>query len=90
MLGVWFISAMESRTFRKIDKWSDLVFEYADGLDYMCHKVSLKFGGSYIKSWMAEENDTINPKNVGDICFKYAITAALNHEGIQKIRIFIV
>ena len=38
---------------------------------------------------MAEENATINPKNVDDTCFKYAITAALNHESIQKIRIFI-
>ena len=31
-------------------KGSDLIFGYAETLYYKCHKVNLKYGGSYIDS----------------------------------------
>ena len=43
-------------------------------------------GGSYIDSpdWIKNKHATISPKNKNNYCFKYAITAALNHERIKK------
>ena len=43
-------------------------------MDYKLHKVSLKRGGSYIKSpeWLVNKKATINLKNKkGDKCFQY-------------------
>ena len=43
-------------------------------------------GGSYIDfpDWIKNKKTTINPKNKDNECFKYAITAALNHEKIKN------
>ena len=49
-------------------------------------KISLNRGSSYIKSdkWLKNKGVTINPKNTkNNKCFKYAITAALNHSNID-------
>ena len=34
--------------------------------------------------WIKNKKATINPKNKDNECFKYAITAALNHEKIKN------
>ena len=65
---------------------SDFVFESVDLLYYSLHKISLNRGGSYIDSpdWIKNKKATINPKNKDNECFKYAITAALNHNEINS------
>ena len=49
-------------------------------------KISLNRAGSCIDSpeWLKAKGATINPKNIDNECFKYAITVALNHEKIDK------
>ena len=71
----------------KIISGSDFAFESAELMDYKLHKVSLKRRGSYIKSseWLLYKRATINPKNEkDDNCFEYALTLALNYNGIEK------
>ena len=66
---------------------SEFIFESVDLLYYSLHKISLNRGGSYIVSpdCIKNKKATINPKNNKDNeCFKYTITAALNHEKIEK------
>ena len=80
-------------------KGSSFIFERIDLLEYHLHKLSLDRGHSYIKSptWIKNKGVTINPKNTkNNMCFQYAITAALNHqnidyhpERISKLRPFI-
>ena len=83
-------------------KGSSFVFELIDLLEYHLHKISLNRGSSYINSreWIKNKGVTINPKNTkntkNNMCFQYAITAALNHqnidhhpERISKLRPFI-
>ena len=55
-------------------------------MHYKLHKISLDRGGSYIDSpdWIKNKKATINPKNKDNQCFKYAITAALNHNKISN------
>ena len=56
-------------------------------MDYELHKVSLKRGGSYIKSpeWLINKRVTKNPKNEkDDKCFQYALTLALDYSKIKK------
>ena len=55
-------------------------------LYYSLHKISLNREGSYIKtpSLLKNKRATINPKNKDNECFKYATTAALNHEKIKN------
>ena len=62
------------------------VFDVVDSLYYKLHKINLKRGGSYIDSpeWLKNIKATINPKNKDDMCSKYALTVALNHEQIGK------
>ena len=48
-------------------------------------KLNLR-GSSYIESpeWLHNKGLTINPKNTkNNMCFQYAITAALNHQNID-------
>ena len=54
-------------------KRSEFVFDSVDLLYYKLHKISLK-----------NKKARINPKNNGDKCFQYAITAALNHQNIKN------
>ena len=65
---------------------SEFVFYSVDLLYYILHKIRLNRGGSYIDSldWIKRKKATINPKNKNNKCLKYAITAALNHEGIRS------
>ena len=66
---------------------SDFIFESVELMDYKFHKVSLKRGGSYIKSfeWLKNKRATINPKNKkDDKCFHHAITSSLNYNEIKK------
>ena len=79
-------------------KGSGYIFERVDLLEYCLHKRSLNRGGSYIDSpdWIKNQKATINPKNKDNEYFKYAITAALNHnkinnhpEKISKLKPFI-
>ena len=46
-------------------KGSNFRFESVELMDYKLHKVSLKRGGSYIKSsqWLINKRSTINPKS---------------------------
>ena len=64
---------------------SDFVFERVDLSNYKLHKISLNRGGSYIyfPDWLKHKRATINPKNK-DECFKYAVSAALNHGNINN------
>ena len=67
-------------------KGSEFVSDNVHSLYYKLHKVSLNRGGSYIDSpeWLKNKKATINPKNNDDKCFRYPLTAALNHEQIKK------
>ena len=67
-------------------KGCEFVFESVDLLYYKLHKISLNRGGSYIDSpnWIKNKKVTINLKNKDNECFKYAITAALNHDKINN------
>ena len=62
-------------------KGSNFIFERVDSLYYYLYKISLNRTGSYIDSpeWLKDKGTTINPKNIDDECFQYAITVALNH-----------
>ena len=56
-------------------------------MDYELHKVSLKRGGSYIKSpeWLINKRATKNPKNEkDDKCFQYALHLPLDYSKIKK------
>ena len=65
---------------------SEFIFDNIAALYYDLNKVSLSRDESYIDSpkWLKNKKATINPKNVDDKCFQYALTAALNHEQILK------
>ena len=67
-------------------KDSEFVCDCVDGLHYKCNKINLNRGRSYIDYPEAIKNKktTINPKNNNDMCFQYAVTAALNQETIEK------
>ena len=68
-------------------KGSSYIFERIDLLEYRLHKISLSRGGSYIESpkWLHKKGVTINPQNTEDnMCFQYAITAALNYRNITN------
>ena len=78
---------------------SSFTFERVGLLYYHLHKISLNRGESYISSpeWLKNKRVTINPKNDDDDddddeCFRYALTAVLNHENIgrnpQRISIY--
>ena len=64
---------------------SKFVYDSVDVLYYNLNKVSLSRGGSYIDSpkWLENKKATINPKNIDDKCFQYALTVALNYEQIK-------
>ena len=67
-------------------KGSEFVFDDVDLSYYSLHKINLNRGGSHIDSpyWIKNKKATINPQNKDNECFKYVITAALNHEKIKK------
>ena len=61
-------------------------FDSVDLLHYNLHEISLNRGGLHIDTpkWSKNKKVTINPKNNGDKCFQYAVTAALNYQNIKK------
>ena len=67
-------------------KGSDFEFDGVNLLYYDFNKISLNRGGSYTESarWIKDKKSTINPKNNDYKCFQYAVTAALNHDKINK------
>ena len=67
-------------------KGSEFIFDGVDLLYDKCYKISLNTVGSYIDSpkWLKNKKATINPKNIDDKCFQYAVTVALNHDQIKS------
>ena len=68
-------------------KVSEFAFDYVDRLFYKYHNISLNRDGPYIGSsqWLKNQKTTTNPKNSNDnMCFKYAVAVALNHEETGK------
>ena len=66
---------------------SDFVFDYAESLNYIFHKVHLERLGSYIESpdWIKRKKTTIYVENDDDDkCFQYSMTVALNYDEIKK------
>ena len=64
-------------------KGNYFVFDCVEGLFYKCHKVSLNRDLS--AGWLKNQKATINPRNINyEKCFKYVISAPLNHEKIKK------
>ena len=57
------------------------VFKSVDLLYYSLHKITLKKGGSYIKSpeRLRNKTATINTKSTDNKCFRDAITPVLNY-----------
>ena len=74
------------KNLKKSMKQNEFTSDSVGLLYYKFHRISLNRGGSYIVSpnWLKNKKATINPKNNEDTCFKYAVTAALNHEQIKK------
>ena len=68
-------------------KGSDFIFIFdsVQLLYYKYHKVSFRYGGSYIDSpdQIKKKKATINPKNKNDKCFQYTATFAINYEKIK-------
>ena len=67
-------------------KDNGFMFSYVDGLSYLCYKIILKCGASYIDSfdWLKNKK-TVNPINKYDNkCFQYPATVALNCQEIEK------
>ena len=67
---------------------SNFVFKSVDLFSDHIHKTKLKTGKSQIKppEWILNKRATINPKNKGNKCFQYSITAALNHKTLKTIQ----
>ena len=67
-------------------KYSNFVFESVDWLYYSLHKITLKRGGSYIKSpeWLRNKRATINLKSTDNKYFRDAITTVLNYNEIPN------
>ena len=66
---------------------SDFVFDYAESLSYIFHKIDMKRSGSYTETpkWIKNKKATINPQNKDDDkCFQYAVTIALNYDRIEN------
>ena len=65
---------------------SEFVFNYVDGLDYKCNKISLNWGRSHtdLPEWIKNRETIINLKNNGNVCYLYAVTFALNHKNGKK------
>ena len=63
---------------------SDFVFDYAESLNYIFHKVDLKRSGSYIETpdKIKKKKATTNVENDDDKCFQYSVTVALNYDEI--------
>ena len=71
----------------KIISGSQFNYESVELMDYKLHRVSLKRGGSYIKSpeWLLHKGATVTPKNKNDNeCLWWSTIFALNYNEITK------
>ena len=75
-----------TRTFRKIKRGSNSIFDSSQLVYCKCHKVSIRHSGSYIDypDWIKKKIATINPKNKDDIFLRYAVTVRLNYGDIES------
>ena len=66
---------------------SDFIFDGVNLLYYKCHKINFKYGASYIDSpdQTKKKKAIINPKNINDRCFQYAVMVALNYGEMKWI-----
>ena len=64
------------------------MLDYLQLFCYICHKLNLNCGGSYIDSpdWIKNKKETINPiKNPNNKShFQYSVTVVVNYEKIRK------
>ena len=67
-------------------KGSNSMFDFAEGIYYKCHKISLNRGGSYTDSSQQLKNKkaTINLKNNDNECLKYVVTVTRNPKKSEK------
>ena len=65
---------------------SKFVFDRIIHMDIDFHRLNLTRGSSYIPlpDWLAKKKAIINPKNSGLECFKWAVTAAMRWEEIDR------
>ena len=61
---------------------SEFVFDYAEYLNYIFHKIDMKRSGSYIDTpdRIKNKGASINVENDDDKCFQYSVTVALNYD----------
>ena len=67
-------------------KGSEFVFDSIELLHYKCHTISLNCDWSYVDSpkCLKSKKAAVDPKNIDDKCFQYAIAVVLNHKNILK------
>ena len=66
---------------------SEFIFDSVNLLYYNLQKISLnRKGSSYIDSpkLLKNKKATINPKNIDNNCFQYALAVALNYQNMKK------
>ena len=61
------------------------VFDKILQTDISCHRLMLTRGSSFIKlpDWLAKKKAILNPKNLDEKCFKWAVIAGLKWEEID-------
>ena len=72
---------------KKLMKGNEFVINYIYLLRYKCHKINPNCAGSYIDApdWIKNKKVTINSfSNKEFKSFQYAVTVALNYEGMRK------
>ena len=64
---------------------SKFVFDKILQTDITCHGLMLTRGSSFIKlpDWLAKKKAILNPKNLDEKCFKWAVIAGLKWEEID-------
>ena len=84
------VSAMIEHMSQQIEnpalKDSKFVFDRIIHMDINFHRLSLTRGSSYIPlpDWLTKKKAIINPKNSIQECFKWAVTAAMRWEEIDR------
>ena len=70
---------------------SEFIRDSNDLLYYHLQEISLERGGSCIVSpkWLKNKKATIDPKNIDDKCFQYALTIALNYQNIKSLYLIV-
>ena len=65
---------------------NNFIFDSIQVMNYKCHKVSFKRGGSYLDSpdWMKNKKAITNPKNEDNQYFQSAATATLKYDKTES------